>query len=69
MSARTCLQSCAQLVQFSSPAVHTPSPQYGDFCRFAVDDAALLVLTATPSEATPGGTGGVITVSSSVFCR
>ena len=62
----TCLQSCAQDVQFS-PAVHLPSPQNGDFCRPAVE-AAALGPEGAPSEAANGGRSGVTTVSSNVFC-
>jgi hypothetical protein len=63
----TCLQSCAQVEQFS-PAVHVPSPQNGDFCRPAVE-AAAFGPDGTASEAAEGGSSGVTTVSSNVFCR
>ena len=63
----TCLQSCAQEVQFS-PAVHLPSPQNGDFCRPAAE-AAALGPDGAPSEAAEGGRSGVTTVSSKLSCR
>lgn len=65
-SSPTCLQSCAHVEQLS-PAVHLPSPQNGDFCRPVVD-AAALGPDGTASEVAEGGSSGVTTVSSNVFC-
>ena len=44
-----------------------PSPQKGDFCRPAVE-AAALGPDGAPSEAAEGGRSGVTTVSSKVSC-
>lgn len=63
----TCLQSWAQVAQFS-PALHLPSPQNGDVCnvlpatRWLLTKAVCCVLGAT------GGDSGAVTLSSSAFC-